>query len=74
MIEAVAAVKLGDVGVEQPQLAAHLAGMRLADRGPALAQRLDLGAAEHEAGLDAVLDRVVVEGAPVLRDDLALTG
>ena len=48
--------------------------MRLADRRPALAQRLDLGAAQHEPGLEPLLDRVVVERAPVLRHDLALAG
>ena len=49
---------------------AHLAGMRLGDRGPALAQRLDLGAAQHQSGLEALLDGVVVEGAAVLGHEL----
>src|SRR3954469_17960479 len=41
VIEPIAAVELGNVGVEQPEFPAHLAGMRLGDGGPALAQRLD---------------------------------
>src|SRR4051794_9751969 len=48
VIEPIAAVELGDVGVEQPEFPAHLAGMRLGDGGPALTQRLDLGAAQHQ--------------------------
>src|SRR5688572_456360 len=39
VVELVAAVILGDMGVEQPQLAAHLAGMRVGDLHPAFAQR-----------------------------------
>src|SRR5215208_1443654 len=56
VIEPIAAVKLGDVGVEQPQLAGHLAGMGLGDRRPPLAEGLDLRAAQHEPGFEPLLD------------------
>src|SRR3954471_17683889 len=70
VVEAVAAVELGNVGVEQVDLAAHVASVGLADRRPALAQRLHLRAAEYQAGLEALVDEVVVVRASVLGDEL----
>ena len=48
---------LGDVDVVQPRLAAVDLDEAVDQRGPALAQRLHLGAGEHETGLVGVEDR-----------------
>ena len=44
--------QLGDVGVDQPQPALFGRGVDLGDGRLAGAQRLDLGAGQHDAGLD----------------------
>src|SRR3546814_2599027 len=50
---------LRNVRVDQRQGTLILAGIGFVDRGPALAQRLHLGAGQHHAGLQGVLDHVV---------------
>ena len=60
-----------DVAVDQPQLGAFDGGVAFGDVGLALAQRLDLGAFQHDAGLEVVLDEVVVAGLAVLGRDAA---
>ena len=53
----------GDVQADEPELAvAHLA-VRLRERRAALAERLDLGAGQHEPGLDAIEQVVLVRAA-----------
>src|SRR5262249_9120108 len=65
---------LRDVGVEQPQLAAAHLGERVHQRSGALPQRLHLAAEEHDAGLEGVLDRVVVPRLAVAHERLSLLG
>src|SRR5262245_15417379 len=60
---------LRDVDVVQPHLTVLDSGIPVNERGPPLAQRLDLGTGEHEARLEGVLDVVVVARAPVLGDE-----
>src|SRR4051812_28151899 len=66
-----ALVVLRDVRVVQPHLAVADAGVGVDERGPPGAQRLDLGAGQDQAGLEQVLEVVVVPGLLVLRDQLA---
>src|SRR3546814_20888744 len=58
---------LRNVRVDQRQGTLILAGIGFVDRGPALAQRLHLGAGQHHAGLQGVLDHVVESRPPVPR-------
>ena len=61
---------LGDVRADEVELAvAEVAEGALEDR-LAVPERLHLGAGEHEAGLVAFEEVVVVAGAPVLGDQL----
>ena len=62
---------LGDVRGAQPDLAVVDGRERVGERGPPLAQRLHLGAAERQPGLVGVADVIVVPSLAVLRDDLA---
>src|SRR5579864_2991817 len=55
---------LTDVDAVEPRLAAFHVGVRALERRLPLAQRLHLRAGEHEAGLDAVAEVVVVTRAP----------
>src|SRR5690606_27504591 len=61
----------GDVDAVQPDLAVVDVGEAVDERGPTLAQRLDLRAGEHHAGLEGVVDVVVVPRLLVLGDQLA---
>ena len=58
-------------GEGQPQLGTLHGGVALGDIGLALAQRLDLGALKHDAGLEVVLDEEMVAGLAVLGRDAA---
>ena len=58
-----------DVHVEQEHLALALACPRFGQRGPAVPQRLHLGAFQHDAGLERLLDGVIVARLAVLRSD-----
>src|SRR4051794_26732333 len=70
VIEAVGLQIFRDVGVDQPDLAALGIGVGFRDRGLAVADRLDLGAGQRDAGLDRVVDRIVEPRLAILRDDL----
>ena len=69
-----AQVVLGDMNTAKPGLAVVDRGVAIGEGGAAGTQGLHLGAHEHQAGLEDVLDRVVVtsllvlgnEGAPLL--------
>jgi hypothetical protein len=71
VVEAVGLLELGDVGVDQPQFAVVHRGIGVRQAGAALAQRLDLAADQHEAGLEGVEDLVVEARPAVVRDHLA---
>ena len=70
MIEAAGLQVFGDVGIDQPDLAAARVGIGLGDRRLAGAQRLDLAAGQRDAGLELLADLVVEARLAVLRDDL----
>ena len=62
----------GDMSVDQVERATALVRrIGIGDVGPPRAQRLHLGAGQHEAGLERVLDRVVEAGFAVFGDELA---
>ena len=65
---------LGDRGADEPHLAVAHVGERLAELDVARAQRLHLGAAEHDPRLDALEQLVVVPRAAVLGDQLRSGG
>ena len=56
-----------DMGVDEIERAVLLGGIGLVDAGLALAQHLHLGPGQHHAGLDRILDQVVVPRLAVLR-------
>src|SRR5680860_975741 len=58
-----------DMGTDQPQLSVQHAHVRLADGNLAIANRLDLGTGQNDAGFQRVADFIVMERASVLRDD-----
>jgi two-component system response regulator RegX3 len=58
----------GDVETDEPELTTALLGESLLKRDPPLAQRLHLGAREHEACFDALEQLVLVTGTPVVGD------
>ncbi|MPL60701.1 hypothetical protein SDC9_06262 [bioreactor metagenome] len=62
----------GDVAVDQPQLTPLDRGIAFGDVRLAGAQRLHLGAGQHDAGLERVLDGIMVTGLPVLGDQLGI--
>src|SRR5690606_30671096 len=66
VVEAVAVAELGDVGVDQPSLAAAHFGVALGDRALARSQTLHLGARERDARLERLLDEILEPRAPVL--------
>ena len=68
--EAVGLQIFGNVGVDQPDLAVLGIRVGLRDRGLAVANRLDLGAGQRNAGLNRVLDRIVESGLSVFGDNL----
>src|SRR5581483_5584247 len=72
MIEAPGLQILGDVGVDQPELAAARIRIGLGDRGFARAQRLHLAAGERDAGLELLADLVVEARLAVLGDGLVM--
>ncbi len=61
---------LGDVGTDEPRLAALDADVGLGDVDLVRPHALDLGAGQHEARLEGVLDGVVVTGSAVDGDRL----
>ena len=60
-----------DVRADQEQLAAAGDGVGLADVAAAVAQRLDLGSGQREAGLDPFEDMKVVPRLAVLGDQFS---
>ncbi|MNW59886.1 hypothetical protein D3C74_378390 [compost metagenome] len=60
-----------DVDVLEPRLTAVDRDVAVEKRRPALPQRLDLGAAQHQSRLEHVQDEVVMPGLAVAGDDLA---
>jgi hypothetical protein len=72
VVVAVARGVFRDVGVDQPGLAAVLGDIGLRDRAAPAAQRLDLGAGQRQAGLEGLLDEVVVPRLAVLGHHLAV--
>ena len=58
---------MGDMHIVQPQLAVVKTGLTLGDARLALAERLDLGADEHDAGVERLQQLVVVPGPAVDR-------
>src|SRR6478736_3982684 len=60
---------LGDVDVLEVELVAGEHREAVDQRRPPHPQRLDLGAGEHDAGLEGVVDEVVVSGLAVARDE-----
>src|ERR1044072_560572 len=70
VIEAPGLQIFGDVGIDQPDLAAPRVGIGFGDRGLAGAQRLHLAAGERDAGLELLADLVVETRLAVLGDDL----
>src|SRR5437870_2994797 len=65
VVRAVSLVVHGDMGTNEPRLAATDFRVRLLKRGAAVAERLHLRAGEHEPGLDAV-EQVVVMPRPAV--------
>ena len=61
---------LRDRGADEPGLAVADLRVRLPELGPAVAQRLHLGAGQLETGLDALEEVVVVPRAAVVGDEL----
>ena len=59
-----------DVQADEPELAVARVRVGALQDGVALAQRLDLAAVQHEPGLDALEEVVVVPRAAVLGDQL----
>ena len=72
VIEAVAVAEFGDVGVDQPHLAARDFGIAFGDRPLAEAQRFHLGALQRDPRLEHLVDGIVEARAPVFGDDLLL--
>src|SRR6185312_13734277 len=70
VVEAIGGAVLGDVGVDQRELAAFDADVRLGDVGAALAQRLHLAAGERQARFERLVEEVVEPGPAVLGDQL----
>src|ERR1700710_61123 len=70
MVEAVGLQVFRNVGVDQPYLAALGIRVGFRDRGLAVADRLDLGAGQRDAGLDRVLDRIIEACFSIFSDDL----
>src|SRR5688572_31004324 len=56
-----------EIGVVEEELAILLGGEGLGDGSLSQAQRLHLGAGQHHAGFDRILDQVVVARLAVLR-------
>src|SRR5262249_44705066 len=56
-----------DVGADEVERAVALGGIGFVDARLTLAQHLDLGAEQHHAGLDRILDQVVVTRPAILR-------
>src|SRR5262245_54332964 len=72
VIEGAALQVLGDVGVDEPDLAAAGIGVGLTNGGLALPQRLDLCAGERDPGLENLADLVVEARLTVVGDDAQL--
>src|SRR5690625_3285714 len=60
--------ELRDMRVDQPELAIFHRGIAFGNVGLAVAKRFDLGAHQHDSGLERVLDEVIESGTPVLGD------
>src|SRR5436305_12153097 len=63
-----------DVGADEPGLVPAHVPVRLLERGPALAERLHLGAGQDETGLDSIQEVVVVPRPAVVDDQLLGSG
>ena len=63
-----------DVGVDEEQLFALRQRVGVVQARLAVAERLDLGADQHQPGFEGVLDGVIEARAPVLGDDLLGAG
>src|SRR5262249_35355584 len=70
VVRAVALAVLVDVRADQPELAVADVGVRLGQARPAVAERLDLRALEHDPGLDPVQELIVVPRTTVVDDGL----
>src|SRR5437763_3263068 len=70
MVEAAGLPIFGDVGIDQPDLAAARIRVRFRDRRLAAAQRFHLAAGERDAGLELLADRVVEARLAIFGDDL----
>ena len=70
VVVAVAGVPGRYVRADQPGLAFLDARVGLSQARLAGSDRLDLGSGQHDAGLERILDRVVVAGFSVLGDGL----
>src|SRR5438445_3988169 len=70
VVRTVALVVRLDLGADEPRVAVADLGVGLAERGAAVAEGLDLGAAEDEAGLDPVHPLLVVARTTVVDDQL----
>src|SRR5262245_30675099 len=74
VVEAAGCVILRNVGIEQVKLSALIAGEGLADRSLASAQRFDLGAVQHDAGFDGIVDLIIVARLAILRREFHRRG
>src|SRR5438874_2717874 len=72
MVEAAGLQIFGDVGIDQPELAATGIGVGFADRGLADTERLHLGPGERDAGLEHLADLVVEARLAVVGNDAML--
>src|SRR6202000_3194592 len=70
VVEAAGLGVFGDIGVDQEQLAVLGVGVGFRDGRLAGAQRLDLRAHQHDAGLERLVDRIGVARLAGVRDDL----
>src|ERR1035441_8004315 len=70
VVLAVAVRVLADMGVEQPGFVAQDAGVGFLELDFAVLGGLHLGAGEHHAALEALQQEIVVEGLPVIAEDL----
>ena len=72
MVEAVGLQIFRQIGIDQPDLAALDRGVTVLDIGLALAQRLDLGAGQHKAGLHGIEHLIGKPRLAVFRNGLVV--
>ncbi len=70
VVLAVALAVLGHVQADEPRLAVAHVRVRLLERRLSVSEGLHLGSGQHEAGLDAVEEVVVVPRSAVVDDQL----